>query len=192
MKPVNRNSGDEYVHESQSGVDAVLERMLGVLGNPPGSYAIAFDVPESTIKTWRHRGKVSLRYLEGFAKANGTTIEYLQHGTGPAAVGGSELDETEREMLKVLRSLPEERRRTLMHQATEQGAQYSVEAAPALAGPSWPQVLEWVYDALVARNRRMPNGRKLRELVDAVMVLLQVEQGEQDDANVRRKIEAIL
>lgn len=60
------------------------------------------------------------------------------------------------------------------------------------ADPRWPQVMEWVYDALNARNRRMSNGRKLRELVDAVMVVLQVEQGEQDDANVRRKIEAIL
>lgn len=190
MKPVNRNSRDEYARESQSGVDAVFERMLGVLGNPPGSYAIAFDVPESTIKTWRHRGKVSLRYLEGFAKAHGTTIEYLQYGTGTAAAGGVELDEREREMLKVFRALPEERRQALMNQVAEQGVPYSVEMKPA--GPSWPQVLEWVYDALNARQRRMPNGKKLRELVDAVMVLLQVEQGECDDANVRRKIEAVL
>lgn len=190
MKPVNKNSADEYVRESQSGVDAVFERMLEVLGNPPGSYATAFDVPESTIKTWRHRGAVSLRYLEGFAREHGTTIEYLRYGTGTATAGGGGLDESERELLKVLRSLPEERRQALMHRAAEQAAPYSVEKEAT--GPSWPQVLEWVYDALVARNRRMPNGRKLRELVDAVMVLLQVEQGEQDDANVRRKIEAIL
>jgi transposase-like protein len=48
-------------------VDAVLERMLIALGKPPGSYAQVFDVSENTIKTWKRRGAVSLKYLEAFA-----------------------------------------------------------------------------------------------------------------------------
>lgn len=60
------------------------------------------------------------------------------------------------------------------------------------ADPDWPLVMEWVYDALNARKLRMPNGKKLRELVDAVLVLLRLEEGELDREKTRRKIDAIL
>lgn len=58
--------------------------------------------------------------------------------------------------------------------------------------PDWPLVMEWVYDALNARKLRMPNGKKLRELVDAVLVLLRLEEGELDREKTRRKIDALL
>jgi phage repressor protein C with HTH and peptisase S24 domain len=77
MKPVKRKSGDEFHRESVEGVDAVLERMLIALGKPPGSYAQVFDVSENTIKTWKRRGAVSLKYLEGFARHHGVALDHL-------------------------------------------------------------------------------------------------------------------
>jgi CI repressor-like protein len=58
--------------------------------------------------------------------------------------------------------------------------------------PLWPQVMEWVYDDLNERKRRMPNGGKFRDLVDAVMALLRLEDGAPDRETVHRKIDAIL
>lgn len=61
--------------------------------------------------------------------------------------------------------------------------------------PDWPQVMEWVYDALLARKRDvkdMPSGRKLRDMVTAVLVLLRVEEGEISREKTRSTIDAIL
>jgi transcriptional regulator with XRE-family HTH domain len=58
--------------------------------------------------------------------------------------------------------------------------------------PAWPMVLELVYDQLIAHKRRLPNGKALRELVDAVVVVLRLEEGEPSNEKIRRKIEAIL
>lgn len=108
MKPVNRPPADDYVRESVSGVDAVFERMLEVVGNPLGSYAMAFDVSENTIKTWRRRGAVSLRYLEGFAKEYGTTIDYLLYGrSGASSPQDSPLTTEERLLLEKFRASPQ-------------------------------------------------------------------------------------
>lgn len=63
------------------------------------------------------------------------------------------------------------------------------------ADPAWPQVMEWVYDALLARKRDvkdMPSGRKLRDMVTAVLVLLRVEEGEISREKTRSTIDAIL
>lgn len=55
--------------------------MLKVVGNPLFiSYAQAFDVSENTIKTWRHRGAVSLQYLAGFAREHGESLDWLLYG----------------------------------------------------------------------------------------------------------------
>lgn len=72
---------DRYYQESIGGVQAVLDRMLKVLNNPPGSYAMALDTNENTIKTWRKRGAVSLKYLQGFAMKHNVSIDYLIHGS---------------------------------------------------------------------------------------------------------------
>lgn len=60
--------------------------------------------------------------------------------------------------------------------------------------PMWPYVLEWIYDALNERKLRMPSGKRLRELVDAAVVLLRVEhaEGELSREDARRKIDAML
>lgn len=111
MKPVKGSSTDSYAHESESGTDAVFARMLEVVGNPPGSYAMAFDVSENTIKTWRRRGAISLRYLEGFAKEHGTTIDYLLHGrSGAASSQDAPLSNEEKLLLERFRASSRELR----------------------------------------------------------------------------------
>ena len=80
MKPVNKNVADSFHRESVSGVDAVFKRMLKVVGDYGDGYAKSFDVSENTIKTWRRRGAVSLRYLEGFARAYNVSLDQLLYG----------------------------------------------------------------------------------------------------------------
>lgn len=72
---------DRYYQESIEGVQAVLERMMKLLNNPPGGYAEALNINENTIKTWRKRGAVSLKYLQGFAKEHNVSIDYLIRGS---------------------------------------------------------------------------------------------------------------
>jgi len=61
------------------------------------------------------------------------------------------------------------------------------------ADPAWPMVMELVYDELNARKRRMSNGAEFRKLVDAVLVVLRLEEkGELDREKTRRKIDAFL
>lgn len=71
---------NDYYEESTEGVSAVLDRMVKALGNPPGSYAMALDVSENTIKTWRRRGEVSMKYLRGFADVHSVSIDFLMYG----------------------------------------------------------------------------------------------------------------
>lgn len=72
---------DRYYQESIEGVQAVLERMMALLGNPlAGSYAEVLDINENTLKTWRKRGAISLKYLQGFAKKHNVPIDYLIRG----------------------------------------------------------------------------------------------------------------
>lgn len=92
-------STDTYHQNSISGVDAVLDRLCRVVGAPKEmGYAEALDVARETIKSWRRRGEVPLRYLQGFAVDHGVTIDYLQRGVvasgEPASVYGLSPDET--------------------------------------------------------------------------------------------------
>lgn len=74
-------SKNNFYEESNEGFDAVMERMLKVVGNPVfGSYAMALDVNENTIKTWRRRGEVSIKYLKGFAAQHNVSLDYLMRG----------------------------------------------------------------------------------------------------------------
>lgn len=105
MKPVNRLA-DSYHLESEEGVDAVFERMFQVVGKPPGGYAQAFDVSENTIKTWRRRGAVSTKFLQGFANEHGTTLDYLLYGDRGRRQDELALDTNERALVLLFRSAP--------------------------------------------------------------------------------------
>lgn len=72
--------GKKFHMESTEGVEAILERMWEAVGRPLVGYARAFDVSESNIKNWRHRGRVSRVYLEGFANEHGVSLDWLLHG----------------------------------------------------------------------------------------------------------------
>lgn len=59
--------------------------------------------------------------------------------------------------------------------------------------PAWPMVMEIVVDALIDHGRHISSGHKLRELVDAVLRLLRLnEEGDLDNEKLRRKIEAMV
>lgn len=77
MNRVKDNLSDQFHCESIVGVEAVLNRMLIAAGSPPGSYAQVFDVSENTIKTWKRRGAVPLKYLEGFSRKYEVAIDHL-------------------------------------------------------------------------------------------------------------------
>jgi hypothetical protein len=71
---------ESYKEHSSEGAKAVLDRMVKILGNPPGSYAMALDVNPNTIKTWIRRGEVSMKYIQGFAEKYGVSVDYVLRG----------------------------------------------------------------------------------------------------------------
>lgn len=79
---------DGYYEESTEGASAVLDRMMNILGKPPGSYAMALDISPNTIKTWIRRGEVSLKYIQGFAKKHGVSVDFVLRGIGGGEVSG--------------------------------------------------------------------------------------------------------
>jgi len=109
MKPVNRNLADEFHEESREGIDAVFERMWQVAGKA-GSFNEAFDVSQNTIKTWRRRGAVSTKFLQGFADKHGTTLDYLMYGERGGDPERLVLDDTERTLIRAFRAAPKELR----------------------------------------------------------------------------------
>lgn len=75
-----------FHQDSLEGVEAVLKRMVKSLGPDIGEgYAEALDVSKNTVKTWFHRGEVPMRFLTGFAKKHGVSLDYLRFG-GPLQV----------------------------------------------------------------------------------------------------------
>lgn len=108
---------DSYHFESIEGVDAVLDRLCRIVGAPPETpWADALDLSRNTVKTWRQRGAVPLRYLQGFALDHGVTLEYLQRGEEsvrePRASYGMNADEER--LLKAWRSASAELRAAAM------------------------------------------------------------------------------
>ena len=78
-------SEDRFYEESREGVAAVLDRMWQVIGKPICGYAEGLDVNENTVKTWRRRGEVSIKYLKGFAAKHNVSLDYLLHGDAAPA-----------------------------------------------------------------------------------------------------------
>lgn len=76
----SRKVRDDYVRDSASGVDAVLDRMCAVLGNPAGGYELVLDVPKRTIQTWRRRGEVPMRYLKAFCEEHQVSLDKVLNG----------------------------------------------------------------------------------------------------------------
>jgi hypothetical protein len=106
MKPVNRILADEFHRESEEGVDAVFARMMDVVGHPIGGYASAFDVSENTLKTWRRRGAVSTKFLQGFAKEHGVSLDHLLYGDLGKPDDHVELSKAEVELIVAYRASP--------------------------------------------------------------------------------------
>jgi len=73
---------DRFHRESLEGVDAVLDRMCRAIDAIPDTgYAEALDVSKETVKTWRRRGEVPMKFLTGFARDHGVSLDYLRYGT---------------------------------------------------------------------------------------------------------------
>lgn len=72
---------DRFHQESLEGVDSVLGRMVRALGLDIGfGFAEALDVSRDTVKTWRRRGEVPMKFLTGFAQAHNLSLDYLRFG----------------------------------------------------------------------------------------------------------------
>jgi hypothetical protein len=84
------SKADRYHSEARESVDAVLGRMCEAIGVDPTwrGYAEALDISKETIKTWRRRGEVSMRFLVKFSAEHGVALDYLRRGRGdPKDVG---------------------------------------------------------------------------------------------------------
>lgn len=107
MKPVNRNLEDEFHRATVEGIDAVFERMYRAAGNSLGlSFAEAFDVSDNTVKTWRRRGAVSTKFLQGFAEQYGVTLDYLLYGREGNSPDDLALSKAERDLVAAYRVAP--------------------------------------------------------------------------------------
>ncbi|NMG48272.1 hypothetical protein GO613_09185 [Azoarcus communis] len=207
-----------WLRESTEGVDAVLNRMYDALGVTGVSMAMALDVSPNTIKTWRRRGAVPMKFLADFAREHNVSLDLLQRGEPPYPAGEEAVQRAEDsghgfKMTPAELALVGHYRKSqpagmqaldVTAAALAKAADIGGKPAPGRredlargteADPAWPQVMEWVYDALLARKRDvkdMPSGRKLRDMVTAVLVLLRVEEGEISREKTRSTIDAIL
>lgn len=75
--------------ESVEGVDVVLDRMYELTGAVGASMAMALDVAPETIKTWRKRGAVPLRFLSDFAERHGVSVDVIRFGAPRYSLGES-------------------------------------------------------------------------------------------------------
>lgn len=75
------NIEDRFHTDTMEGVDAVLNRMVKATGMDLGlGWGDALDVSKDTIKTWRRRGQVPMKFLTGFAEKYNVSLDYLRHG----------------------------------------------------------------------------------------------------------------
>lgn len=170
---MNRVKGEEFHRESLEGVDAVLKRMVEALGNPPvGSYAQVLDVSENTIKTWKRRGGVPLRYLEGFSREHKVALDYLLRGSvhvEPVAEG---------EVPQVPCAKDE---RSSYGQPKTTTSQINVELLR--------QIIEAVEGALEKKKRSISTDKKA-ELIALIYEHFQ-QEGRTDDAVVQRFLKLV-
>jgi hypothetical protein len=141
------NKSDRMHSETRESVDAVLERMCLSIGVKPElrGYAAALDISPDTIKTWRRRGEVSLRFLAKFSAEHSVNLHYLKYGeVQNEPVAGSER------------------------------VTYAALAPAEVAGLQQTGMLQWrdvlviVLDALNELGKTLP-GNAVLAVVDAVM-----------------------
>lgn len=152
---------ERFHHESSEGVDAVLERMCKAIDRHPdvGGYAQALDVSPNTIKTWTRRGAVPMRYLTGFAREHGISLEYLKYGRGAVHIEpGPHVSISERGDYRVTR---------------EESA--PTQAPPTVAGPppEWRDVAEMYLDVALAAAGLPKDltGRAALDMIDKMYAL---------------------
>lgn len=88
---------------------------MEVVGRPLYcGFAEAFDVSPNTIKTWRKRGAVSTKYLQGFAKEHGASLDYLMHGNRDTSDQGPALTTEELLLVEKYRASSKEIRNAVM------------------------------------------------------------------------------
>ena len=163
FEPVEKSH--RYHSEARESVDEVLQRMCDAIDVKPehGGFARALDISPDTIKTWRRRGRVPLRFLSGFAETHQVNLHYLQFGAEtPAATDVS----------APYGPPPEPTVATTGGRGTVH--RIASPAGPGVARPSeaWLEVLALVLDELNASGRRLPS-KKLIALVDLLIELQQ-------------------
>lgn len=170
-----------YHSESRESVDEVLQRMCDATGVKPevGGFARALDISPHTIRTWHRRGKVPLRFLQGFSKAHGVNLHWLSFGEGSP---NSEAPPPEIDSMTDYGTPPEPTAvttggRAKVHRLASPARQ------PARPDEGWITVLSLVVDELNASNRRLPS----KTLVALVDLLVELQQhGARLDAAVLR------
>lgn len=143
------------------------DRVARVIGDESVSaFSRRSGVPESTLRSYlTGRSSPGIEQAQKIADAGGVERYWLVTGRGSPQPAAAEDERTT--------------------------AGPSPAAAPGV-DPAWPLVLELVIDAYHARRRDIPGGRALRELVDAVVVLLRMEKGEICREKAISKIDAVL
>lgn len=151
-----------YHTEARESVDAVLQRLCDAIEAKPemGGFARALDISPDTIKTWRRRGRVPLRYLQGFSAQHGVSLDWLLHGGEPSADGAAYGPEAGPTVLTTGGG-------ATVHHIAEAAARPTVRP-----DAGWLDVLSLVLDELAAAGRRLPSG-KVIALVDLLVQLQQ-------------------
>lgn len=154
-----------YHSEGRESVDAVLQRMCDAIDAKPehGGFARALDISSDTIKTWRRRGKVPLRFLSGFAEAHQANLHWLQFGAEQPAPEPESA---------AYGPPPEPTVVTTGGSATVHRIESPGESSAARPDAAWREVLALVLDELYASGRRLPS-KKLIALVDLLVELQQ-------------------
>ena len=153
-----------YHTEARESVDAVLQRLCDAIEAKPemGGFARALDISPDTIKTWRRRGRVPLRYLQGFSAQHGVSLDWLLHGGEPPPTDGHAYGPAADGAIVV----------TTDGSATVYRIASPGQAAAARPDAAWLEVLTLVLDELSSAGRRLP-GAKVIQLVDLLMQLQQ-------------------
>lgn len=142
MSIQNETKADRYHAESRESVDAVLERMCRAIGRDPalGGYAKALDISDATIRTWRRRGEVTVKFIRTFAAEHGLDERQLMYGDQPPT--------------------------PVLAFAAEPRPPAGSAAGDALL--TWREVLVIAVDELRAQGVSLP-GEKLADVVDLLM-----------------------
>ena len=151
-----------YHTEARESVDAVLQRLCDAIEAKPemGGFARALDISPDTIKTWRRRGRVPLRYLQGFSAQHGVSLDWLLHGGEPPA-------EADGYGAAAAPTVVTTGGSATVHRIADAAGR-----PPVRPEAGWLEVLSLVLDELAAAGRRLPSG-KVIALVDLLVQLQQ-------------------